>query len=314
MNSRSRSSAGVEWSSWSLLLLGLAMSVWLMRGAKLRAAAPSPQHAPLMDAVPDGPALLVTLDVTALGPGAAQRLLDAGGNRLLGLRELCGFEPLLALRRVALAVPASAGQAVSDFALIAETTLEAEPALRCAEAVIRKRGGTPVRSRLGAFQSVRDREKPLGEMAIRADGLFVLSGGRYFQAVVDTASGTRRSDDAARLRSAVHARLRGNLGRHAIVVSALPGDALPLPGVQAFGLAIDVERVARLQGALYCVSAEACGDARARLVSVLSEAAKEPAFSALGGLSSVQRGAELDVSGRLPSEQLGALVSQLLGL
>ena len=266
----------------------------------------------LTEAVPEGPALLVTLDVTALGTSAARLLLQSGGDSLLGLRELCGFEPLLALRQVALAVPPSAGQATPDFALIAQTTLESEPALRCAEAVIRKRGGDPARSRLGAFESVRDRKKPLGEVALRADGLFVLSGGEYFRAVVDAASGARSNDDAARLRSAVHAKVRGNLGRHQIVLSALPSDALALPGVQALGIGLDIGREVDLRGALYCASVDACRAAQAWLAGVLGDAAKRPELAWVAGVRSVQRGAELDVSGRLSSEQLRALVSQLL--
>lgn len=314
MTLRRRSPPGVERLSWLLLLLALAASVWLLRAAKPRPPAPPASRAELTEAVPQGPALLVTLDVAALGPTTARQLLEAGGQRLLGLRELCGFEPLLALRQVALAVPPSPAQTAPDFALIAQTTLESEPALRCAEAVIRKRGGEPARSRLGAFESVRDRKKPLGEVALRADGLFVLSGGEYFRAVVDAASGARSSDKAARLRSAVHAKVRTSLGRHQIVVSALASDALPLPGVQALGVGVDVGRDVSLRGSLYCASVEACRDAQAWLAGVLSDAAKQPELAGLAGVRSVQRDAELEVSGRLSSEQLRAVVSQLLSL
>src|SRR6185369_3555076 len=170
-------SAGVQRLSWLLLALGLLASAWLLRRAKPHALLAT-HDVELTQAVPAGPSLLVTIDVAALGSSAAQELLRAGAGSLLGLRELCGFEPLLGLRKVALAVPPSGAAASPDFALIAETTLEPEPVLRCAEAAIRKRGGVPARSQLGAFQSVRAQAKPLGEVAIRADGLFVLSGGQ----------------------------------------------------------------------------------------------------------------------------------------
>jgi len=305
------SSAGVQRLSWLLLALGLTASGWLVRGAER--GAPVARHAvEVTQAVPPGPSLLVTVDVAGLGASAAQELLRAGAGSLLGLRELCGFEPLLGLRKVALAVPPSEPGQSPDFALVAETELEPEPVLRCAEAVIRKRGGVPARSRLGAFQSVRAQAKPLGEVAIRADGLFVLSGGEYFRAVVDAASGAAVSDEAARLRSAVHATVRRKLGPSQLVLSALTGSLLPLPGVQALGVAVNVERDVRLHGALYCQDAARCRDARALIERMLSDAAKEPGLSGLAQLRVTERDGELDVAGNLPREQLTPLISQLL--
>ena len=132
-----------------------------------------------------------------------------GATRCLEVGTFTGYSAL----SVALAMPrGEPSEAASDFALIADTSLEPEPVLRCAEAAIRKRGGSPVRSSLGAFTSVRDQSKPLGEVAIRADGLFVLSGGKYFRDVIDSANGARREDEASRLRARVHAAVRRKLG------------------------------------------------------------------------------------------------------
>lgn len=301
MNSRP---ASVQRLSWLLLVLGLVVSVWLVRTAEHRAPPPV-RRFELSDTVPEGPALLVTLDIAALGPGVARQLFGAGGNSWLGLQELCGFEPVLALRRVALALPPGDVNGSQDFALIADTTLESEPVLRCAEALIRKRGGEPARSTLGGFVAVRDRKKPLGEMAIRSDGLFVLSGGEYFRAVLDAASGARGGDEAARLRSAVHVKARGKLGKNQIALSALPGSLLPLPGVQAIALGVNVEQNVRLRGAVYCASASDCHDFYGWL-----RAEQSPLFA---GFELAERGAELEVSGQLTLEQLGAMLSQLLG-
>lgn len=312
MTSERAQPESVERLSWLVLVLALAASVWLVRRAPARPSlASSPPRLELTDNVPEGPALLVTLDVAALGPALARELLPSGAKSLLGLSELCGFEPLLALRRLALAMPPRA-EGAPDFALLADTTLTREQVLHCAEAVIQKRGGSPARTQLGAFESVRDRKKPLGEIAVRGDGLLVLSGGEYFRAVLDAASGGRGGDEAARLRSAIHARVRGNLGRSAFVLSALPGAPVSLPGVQALGVGLSLERDVRLRGRLYCATAAACQEAQELLREVLREAAKEPSLAGLAELELALRGAELEVNGRLPFEQLGPLFSQLL--
>lgn len=299
--------------SWLLLVVALAASVLLVRRAKQHAA-PLASEVDILSVVPLGPELLVTADVAALSPAVALELLQAGGGALLGLRDICGFEPLLGLRRVAFAVPArsQAAPGASDFAFIAQTSLEIEPVLRCAEAVIRKRGGQPVRSSLGRFTSVRDQGKPLGEVAIRDDGLFVLSGGQYFRDVVDAANGAALGDDAARLRTQVHVGIRRRLAPSVLAVTLLPGPSLPLPGVQALGLGLDVGQDVRLRGFVGCAAAAACADAHRLIEQVKGDLARDTGLSGLQSLSVAEHGVELDVSGRLPREQLAPLLSQLL--
>ena len=302
--------------SWLLLVVALLAAAWLVRSA-LRRAPPATLAARELDltsAVPPGPELVVTADVAALSPAVALELLNAGGSSLLGLRELCGFEPLLGLRRLVFAMPFRRADApgAADFALIAATSFEPEPVLRCAEAVIRKRGGTPLRSHLGRFTSVRDQQKPVGEVAIRADGLFVLSGGQYFRDVIDAATGAPLGDEASRLRSRVHAAIRRRLAPSQLVVTALPGAGLPLPGVQALGLGLELQSDVRLHGFVACPSAAGCDDARRLLERMKADVSSEPALAGLSSLTIVQRDAELELAGRLPKEQLAPLLSQLL--
>jgi hypothetical protein len=305
------SDAGVKRATWLLLLVALAATGWVVLRTTRSAHAPA-AAADLLSAVPTGPALLVTADVSALGEAAALDLLRAGGGALLGLRETCGFEPLLALRQLAFVVPRTEPGQSPDFALIARTTLEQEPVLRCAEAVIRKRGGKPVRSSVGKFRSVRDQQKPLGEVAIRADGLFVLSGGQYFRDVVDAASGSFVADAEARKRAALHASVRQKLATSQLVLTALPGPLLSLPGVNVFGFGLAVGKDLQLRGYVDCMSASGCGEAHNLLTHLLPEAAKEPGLSGLGNVNVEQHEAKLEVSGHLPREQLGPLVTQLL--
>lgn len=297
--------------SWALLVVAVAVSVVLARRAKLHAVH-APTELDLIGAIPQGPELLITAEVAALSPAVALDLLRAGGGALLGLRELCGFEPLLALKRVVFAMPFRADAAPADFALIADTSLSPEPALGCAEAVIRKRGGTPVRSQLGRFTSVRDQGKPLGEVAIRGDGLFVLSGGQYFRDVIDAANGAVLGDDGARLRTRLHRGMRRRLAPSQLIATWLPGAGLPLPGVRALGLGLEVQSDVRLRGFVGCASTAACGDARQLLERVKSDIARDSGVAGLDSLQVEQHEVELDVSGRLPPEQLGPLLTQLL--
>ncbi len=316
MTSRKHQPTGERRLDWLLFVVALAAAVWLGRRAIQRAPAAAPSEVELLGAVPQGPALLITVDVSALSPAVALDLLKAGGGALLGLRELCGFEPLLGLRRVAFTTPfrSTVGEKADDFALIAETELKPEPVLRCAEAVIKKRGGTPVRSSLGRFTSVRDQGKPLGEVAIRPDGLFVLSGGQYFRDVVDAADGAALGDEASRLRTRVHLGMRQRLAPSQLAMTLLPGAGLPLPGVQALGVGLEVGADVRLRGFVGCPSVPACDDARQLLERMKGDVAQSNSrhVAALASLTITQRANELDVSGRWPREQLGPLLVQLL--
>lgn len=306
--------SGVQRLTWLLLALALAATGWLLVRAPGAKPAASPRaEVDIVAAVPAGPELLVTADVASLGAQAAGELLQAGGAAFLGLRELCGFEPLLGLRRLALAMPrAEPGEATADFALIAETSLEPEPVLRCAEAVIRKRGGKPVRSSLGAFTSVRDQNKPLGEVAIRADGLFVLSGGQYFRDVIDAASGARHEDEAAQLRSRVHAAVRRKLGSSQLALSWLVGPRLPLPGVQALGLGLTATSDVQLRGYVVCASAAGCQDAASLIGNMRDEIARDSSIAGLASVKIEQHDLQLEVTGRLARTELAPLLKQLL--
>ncbi|HYJ07643.1 MAG TPA: hypothetical protein VEX18_01505, partial [Polyangiaceae bacterium] len=233
-------------------------------------------------------------------------------SSFLGLQKDCGFEPLLALRRLAFAIPSRPPEAASDFALIAQTTLHVEPVLRCAETLIAKRGGRAVRSQLGPFRAVRDQAKPGGELAIRDDGVFVLSGGEYFRDVLDYLNGSAAPDETARLRAAVHSGLRRQLGAADLVVTLLPGRLMPLQEVQGLGLALRLKQRLELAGFLGCSKAETCAQARALLERIKPELAKEPALAGLATLGITEREAGLELTGQLPREALVPVLLQLL--
>lgn len=301
-----------EWlAHWLLLLAALALSVLVALRARPRA--PEPTGVDPMSVVPLGPELLLSANVSELAAAAGPELLRAGGAQLLGLRELCGFEPLLGLRRVVLALPPrQSGQTSADFAFIAETSLEGEGVLRCAEAVIAKRGGRPARSQLGRFRSVRDQRRPAGEIAVRADGLLILSGGAYLREVVDAAGAMPQGDAAARLRSELHQAIRGQLGPAQLSVTLLPGALLSVPELRAAGLALRVGRDLQLRGFVGCASVAACDGAKQLLQGAIAGLASEPALAPLGSLAVSQQQTQLEITGSLPRQQLGSLLSRLL--
>jgi hypothetical protein len=301
-------------ASWLLLIVAVALSAVVAVYRRSQAPAPA-QRADPLTLVPPGARLLVSLDVAALSSEAAAELARLGGHQLLGLRETCGFEPLLAVERAVLAMPSEgvgSGDRGSDFALIAMTQLAAERGLECAEKVIAKRGGKPGRTRLGAFTSVRDLRRPLGEVALRDDGMFVLSGGRYFRDVMDAATGTSAPDEAASLQTRLHRSVRSELGQAQLQLTFLPQASALLPGVVAVGLALDVARDLSLRGLLACVSPDACARARDLLDGARRDLAQQPDLSGLAGVSIAQRGDRLEIAGRLPRAQLGPLLAQLL--
>ena len=306
--------AGERRSAWLLLLAAVAMSVWLVLHTKRRASALP--RVDLLSVVPSGPELLVTADLASLDAATVRSLLRAGGDALLGLQGQCGFEPLLGVKRVALAVPfrANPEPGLADFALVAETSLTQEAVLRCAESVIQKRGGKSVRSRLGRFTSVRDKGKPEGEVAIRDDGLFVLSGGQYFRDVIDAAGGTLSGDQPARLRAELHLALRRKFASSQLVVTLLPDATSLVPGVQALGLGVEVKRELELRGFVGCRSEEACSQARELALSMKNELAHDPRVSGLSSVSIVQHQQQLTIDGHLPRAELPELFAQLLAL
>lgn len=298
--------------NWVVLALAVAASAWLLFRERPAPRVEKKAVPSLLRAVPTGPSLLVTVDVEQLGEAAALELLRTGGSALLGLRELCGFEPLLGVRQVAFALPRSEPGKAPDFALIAQTVLEPTPVLRCAEAVIRKRGGTPVQSALGEFRSVRDQKKPLGEVAIRSDGVFVLSGGQYFRDAVDAASGRFVADEEGRRRGHAHAALRRELAPAQLVVTLLDSPGLSVPGVRALGASLRVGEVLELRGYVECYSAPECEGAEALLEDLRTELGSDPGLAPLRQAELDRRGSELRLRARLPREQLGPLLAQLL--
>jgi hypothetical protein len=292
----------------------------------------SPQQSAL-SLIPPGSAFVLTADVrqlqhAPLGQQLAQRLGRAGGTG--DLAQLCGFDPLARLDQLALAVP-SAGLAAQehpeDLGIVAHGRFTAAEIMRCANAVITRRGGEAIETRLGKFRSVRDR-KQSGEVAAK-DGTLIVSGGSYLRDLLDAAEGHASSKRDRR--DTRHTELRRTLGPGTVVATWLLGEhwfervagddsnarMSPLSALQAVAAHIDVSDAAHVLLLLDCTDSEGAG----RVASLLSELRSslhalplDPALSGLAERVSVsQTGARLKLAVEPTQAELNALLGLLLG-
>jgi hypothetical protein len=248
--------------------------------------------------------LVVALDLRALrsSPWLAPYL---GGERAVeglgALRGACGFDPIERVDELVLVVPE---RGVDELGIVARGAPTADALLACAERFVRARGGEPVRSSIGGFQTVRDRSaRSSGEIAAKRE-LVLVGTGEALRAMVDAAEGS-----LPRLASnAVHAELAAALGERAdaratfaisdeqraslaeLVASAgerIPSALLRLAGV---GLAarLDGEKV-ELALVLTSVDARGAQALAEALATARTDAASAPATAVLGAAPLLDR-------------------------
>jgi hypothetical protein len=126
-----------------------------------------------------------------------------------------------------------------------------------------------MRTTLGSFQVVRDRDHPTGgEIAVRQDGPVLLGAGEYLRRMVDAVDGRVTTVS----RDPLHAALRRSIGSDGAMVASwmLPPDWLeratgsalvrlsPLAGVRAAALRLDVSPTVQLGLVVGCASPAAC--------------------------------------------------------
>jgi hypothetical protein len=324
-----------------VLISAIALASWVFAAHPRNAAsdARSPAQvssAPLspLAVLPPSSAFVLDADVARLeqaplGPFLAQRLFHLGAS---DLSALCGFDPLTRLARLALAVPA-AGEATQaqadDFGVVATGRFSAAEISRCASAAITQRGGQAAFSRLGSFETVRDRKGSGGEVAAK-DGLLVVSGGSYFRQLLDSAEGNAPERDPADPRAARHSVLRRKLGSGDIVATWLlsPGwfarisgdnDARlsPLSALQALGARVIVGgdvRVSLLLESADLDGAKRVADLVHDLRTSLESLALDPALRTLARRIELRSsGRELDLALTLDRDELSAVLGALLG-
>jgi hypothetical protein len=316
--------------------LGLAGWIFVSHVRSTRSAVSadsSPATSPLA-LIPPGSAFVLSADIAqlrhaALGPLLAARLGSSAGD----LGNLCGFDPLIALDQLALAVP-SAGVAAAehegDFGVIASGHFSATQITRCASASITRHGGDPVSTQLGVFRSVRDRKAAGGEVAARDGGPLIISGGSYFRELLDAADGRGRKLEHQDPRDARHAGLRRALGPGTIVATWLLAEGWfervsgddsarlsPLGSLKAIGARLDVSHELSVSVLLECAdtaSVSAVETLLAQLRSSLGALALEPALRGIAQrISARHDGARLRLDVTLTDTELLVLLDAALG-
>ncbi len=203
-----------------LLFFGLVVAIIAAAFAVGRSRASTT----LLDSVPRDAWLVASVDIAALraSPLAAP-LLGAGEKTPIpGLGSLvarCGFDPLARLREVVVTSPENGER--GDFGVAFSGDLTKDELSKCAENVIRARGGSPATSTRGGFTMVADAgDATHARLAYREGGPFLVGSGAWLDAMIDaTEHKTERlRPEHAELRAA----LAGKDGaRPAIVVTAL---------------------------------------------------------------------------------------------
>jgi hypothetical protein len=266
---------------YHLVVLALALAVL---GAAFIVKKPwvsapkAPRLSPLA-IIPAGPAFVLHVDLARLRDSKAGAELSRLGWARYSPNANWSFQPLRDVDELVIAVPGDARfgrERGASFepdavALVASGKFSSRAVTDAAVERIRARGGEPLVTRVGSFDSVRDL-KGNGEVATR-DGLVVLSDGAYSRAVIAAAEG-HRSDgtELERTRDRVHAELRRSFGRGAPITATLtlPSGWLesafgspdaarsPLSLVRSAAVRVTVTERLELQGLLMCANAPDC--------------------------------------------------------
>jgi hypothetical protein len=252
----------------------------------------APRVAPLA-IVPAGAAFVIDVDLARLRTSrTGAELAKLSWARLSATGSSAVFQPLRDVDEVVVAVPGTARRAneratafePDSLAVIAVGRFTGKAAADAAVEGIRARGGDPVRTPLGSFESVRDL-RATGEVATR-DGLLVLSDGAYLRAVLAAADGHRTDGSASeKIRDRVHTELRRSFGRGAPVTATLtlPEGSLEaalgdpevrhstLSLVRSAALRINVGERIDLEALLVCATAGDCSSVAKFLGEVQDE-------------------------------------------
>jgi len=174
-----------QYTLFFALVVGVAVAGYLVGHPRGRSAG-------IVDAVPRGAWLVVTIDVAAVRSSPiAQPLIAAGGTSLPGLGPLsdaCGFDPLTRMKEVLVTSPETGEPGEFGIAFTGDFTRD--ELARCADKAIRARGGSPATSTHGAFTTVEDTaDAKHARVAYREGGPFLVGRGAWLDAMIDAVDG-----------------------------------------------------------------------------------------------------------------------------
>jgi hypothetical protein len=271
---------------------------WVLRKGRASNASGDP-----LAVIPDGAMLILSARLDQLRSSPLGAPLVREGRELPGvgkIADLCGFDPVTKLERIAIAVPEghTGERRDSDdddeLGVAATGPLDARSIVNCATRIIEQRGGHASTEQRGAFIVIHQADGGhLGQIAIRDGGPVLLGDGPYFRAMLEAAE----LPPPRPISNARHRALRDHIGADgAVTVTALFSDVareraraegVPLSWtrVGAAALSLSLAPRVRVQAELTCDDREAC-DALAAEIQVWQKR-QRPGFLAMMGLSGV---------------------------
>jgi hypothetical protein len=299
----------------------------------------------VLAAVPKGAWLVATLDVAALrGSALAQPLVGSAGAAVLPgvgpLSSACGFDPLARLQQIAVAAPEAGDR--GDFGVAFSSDLTRDELTRCAEKVIRARGGSPSTSSRGSFTVVEDAGDPKHtRLAYREGGPSLAGTGAWLDAMIDAVEAADKNADTA---STEHDAVRDALApsgapARALVATALLPKALrdrlkaeiaPTAPNEAYAGVLSVDQAGlavttggpgsttELVAELRCETPAACDEVKKFLEKERFTLSRDlmVRMIGLGGLvdsfSAEAHGAALSLRARAPTEDVARAVQRII--
>jgi hypothetical protein len=270
----SKQTLSVTAVNWLTLFGCIVVAIASWRGSSTSAVHKAPLRSPLAY-LPAGARVQAVINLTRLRKSRLGATLTEDGRTLPGvgrLSEVCGFDPSEQVRALGVTVAPSSNARGLDFGIAAIGDFSERRISACARAVIRRRGGVPVQTRIGSFLAVRDENGHGGEIAVRDGGPVLVGAGGYLLAMIDAADGRAPAASG----DALHAALQKAIGeRGALVVSAvLPADWLErwagvelaraslLSKVRAVALRLDVAPRVEVHALVGCTATPSCNAAR----------------------------------------------------
>ncbi len=313
------------------VLLGL-LAAWVVLNRRQAGEAETPAGASVLAVIPRDAFLVAVVDVEALRATPIGARFLGQGRDIAGLGqvvELCGSDPMDAVRELAVAVPAGPGDGFGFFAVGA---FDATRLVACAEKIVAQRGGRPVRLSQGRFAILRDASLPAdgAQLAVAEGGPVLLGDPGYVEASLSLAGGAVIDHD-------IHRALREQVAPGVVLVTMVFSDEQrrvladelraqgiaesPFRALAAAALGVRLDATAlRLHAVLRCDPGPACGDIARIIGEQRDEEAARPAAVALG-LSAVlramriaPRGDAVHVELELPLEVALTLLERLAAL
>ncbi|HEX8795657.1 MAG TPA: hypothetical protein VF765_32125 [Polyangiaceae bacterium] len=293
---------------------------------------------PVLAAVPKDAWLVVTVDVAALrqSPIAAPLVKSATAVPGLGsLADACGFDPLARLAEIAVCSPE--GGERGDFGLAFAGDFSRDELARCADKVIRARGGQPSTSAHGAFTMLDDAaDATHTRVAYREGGPFLVGRGAWLDAMMNAASDEHAGPSSAH--TALRASLSGDTHATVLLTALLPStlrqrlkaevtdpaqerEYASVLSVDQAGLAVSTGpagSTTRVAAQLHCESADACTEVQRLLDKKRMALSRDFGVRLVGlgplldSLTMRADGTSLSLSASAPTDALTTAIERVL--